>query len=450
MKRMLVLVLALLGWCAAASAETTLWPASDPETGLWGYIDAQGAWGIEPRYERAYHFHGGCAIVDMTEHAHANTPSQGVIDETGAFLLEPEYLVDDVVCWDEGAIYLVWRREDEEFRMGWFSIPNRYFSGLNWTECYVWCDTPYILVSDEYALNGLAERATGKVVVPLEYSSTGLYDWGIDQGFVVADRKGPAGCELIEIGKGVVSLPEGVYVDYGAEVSEGMVPYYTEEGLWGYLNTAGDIVIEVQFDWVSSFVDGYAQVGFLEDDEISAIINRLGQVVISGIKDHGYDGYQGMIDGALWIDWSEDFWCLVEPDGTVRCHHAYPEGMYSEWLYEVADDGPLWLCYTIGDGSCRYGLMARSGEMIVEPCWMLSGDRLSNDAYGWQAVALEGKWGYVDAYGEVVIPYQYAYAEHFDGALALVQDADGSNIYITRAGEVVYQWTEAPAPQTGD
>ena len=67
---LLCLVLALVSLSALAAdadTETSLWPAYDPNTGLWGYIREDGEWGIAPQWERAYHFHGGCAIVDTMD-----------------------------------------------------------------------------------------------------------------------------------------------------------------------------------------------------------------------------------------------------------------------------------------------------------------------------------------------------------------------------------------------
>ena len=110
---LICLVMALVSLSApmaAADPETTLWPAYDPETGLWGYIDEQGAWGIAPQWERAYHFHGGCAIVDTKDvPSWQGESTQGIIDETGVYLLEPAYSIDDaldgVLCHAGYALY---------------------------------------------------------------------------------------------------------------------------------------------------------------------------------------------------------------------------------------------------------------------------------------------------------------------------------------------------------
>ena len=439
----LMLVLALVSLSALAlgeDTETTLWPAYDPITGLWGYITEDGAWGIEPQYTEAYHFHDGCAIVDMGEHVYARTPTQGIIDETGAFLLEPEYRVycEHDFTYAAGEIFFVM---DDEGRMGWFNIPNRYFSGLHWTECYAVSDTPYIQINMDYSVSGLADRATGEVVVPMIYSYTTLSDYGSESGFIVAERADSDGCELIEIGVGPVALPEGVYLDYAVGVVDsGLVTFCTEDDLQGYLNTSGEIVIDAQFWAAGEFRDGYAQVTLL--DGTQAVIDRTGSVVLTGEMN-----YLGVVDGALFVEWPDDTWGLVETDGTVRCRHTLPEDVFMvSWLYEFSGEGPLWVEYSLGDDEYLWGLMSREGELLGEPRWSWVSSRAGEE---WLAVCeggswvwsdYEGAWGYVDAWGNTVLPFTYKWAEPFDGPLAYVRFDESTEGYINRSGQVVYSW----------
>lgn len=115
---------------ADADTETSLRPACDPETGLWGYFNARGEWSIVPRYAWAYHFHDGCAIVNADDQGVDGNPcTEDVIDENGEFLLPPEYILfdfcDDIDGVDE--VYFVMGAGEEDAVMGWFNIPNRFF-----------------------------------------------------------------------------------------------------------------------------------------------------------------------------------------------------------------------------------------------------------------------------------------------------------------------------------
>ena len=448
MKKLLILLLALLAMTAFASAEEpALWPARDDATGLWGYIDETGAWAIEPQFGRAYHFHGGCAIVDTQDVPDwEGECTQGIIDETGAYLLEPEYNIDDACCYDgAGLLYFVERENaDGEWQSGWFNIPNRYFSGLHWTECYATQDTPSVLVNDDYGISGLADRATGELVLPMAYTYTGLYDWAIEDGYVVAKRdEGP--CELVELGVGTVALPEGVEIDYGEGVSDGLLPFLDENGLYGYLNTAGEIVIPAQYDYAHAFRDGYAEVGLLDEVGTHAVIDRQGQIILTGISNPWSYGYHGVVAGALFVEWEGGDWGLVEMDGTIRCRHALPEGASDVWLREFSADGPVWVEYALADDEYAYALLSREGE-LGEPRWTWvsgGGDLLavSEDGVGGWSY-FEGTFGYVDAFGNEVLPAIYAWAEPFEGALARVRLDEDTVAWIDRSGAIVRQWTE--------
>ncbi len=142
MKKLLALFTVILGLVSpsalTADAETapTLWPACDPATGLWGYITADGAWGIAPQYTGAGHFHDGCAIVSVGEPedpALYYLEDAGIIDETGAFLLEPEYRIYDFCDENAGDIYFVdGEGPDEEYLWALMSREGEMLTEPRW------------------------------------------------------------------------------------------------------------------------------------------------------------------------------------------------------------------------------------------------------------------------------------------------------------------------------
>ena len=436
MKKLLMLVLALLAAVTLAAAEEpTLWPACDDETGLWGYIDETGAWAIAPQYKQAYRFSGGCAIVGMGEDPDSRPPREGIIDATGAFLLPPEYIVYDDFAED---VFFVMDTSGEEAVMGWFYIPDRFFTGLHWYECVAYSDGPYVCV-DDGKVAGLADRATGEIVLPLEYTRTGLYEGTAEDGFIVAERDDTGECELIEIGVGPVELPEGAVIDYGEGVSEGLIPFEMD-GKCGYLNTAGEIVIPAQYRYAIGFNDGYAEVGLWEAEDTAAIIDRAGNVVMTIIGDRWETGYYGMVGDAMWIGYSDDEWGLVRPDGTELCRFSEPES-WLVWLHAPTEDGPIWVSEELGDGEYAWRLLSRED-------WTLS-ERIGRDYWVEGAPAdphpvesVPGVWNYLDMYGEPVISdVQAERAFPFDGALARVRFSETEEGYINHAGQTVAAWT---------
>lgn len=436
MKKLLMLVLALLAMVTLAAAEEpTLWPACDEETGLWGYIDETGAWAIAPQYKQAYRFSGGCAIVGMGEDPDSRPPREGIIDATGAFVLPPEYFVYADFAED---VFFVMDTSGDEAMMGWFYIPDRFFTGIHWKECVAYSDGPYVCV-DDWEVQGLADRATGEIVLPMEYTRTGLYENTAEDGFIVAERDDTGECELIEIGVGPVELPEGAVIDYGEGVSEGLIPFEMD-GKCGYLNTAGEIVIPAQYRYAIGFNDGYAEVGLWEAEDTAAIIDRAGNVVMTIIGDRWETGYYGMVGDAMWIGYSDDEWGLVRPDGTELCRFSEPES-WLVWLHAPTEDGPIWVSEELGDGEYAWRLLSREDWTLSEP--------IGRDYWVEGAPAdpqpvevAPGLWRYVDAYGETVIgDVTCMYALPFEGALARVAFNECSEGYISRAGEVVCRWT---------
>lgn len=436
MKKLLMFVLALLAMVTLAAAEEpTLWPAYDEATRLWGYIDETGAWAIAPQYKQAYRFSGGCAIVGMGEDPDSRPPREGIIDATGAFLLPPEYFVHDDFAED---VFFVMDTSGDEAMMGWFYIPDRFFTGIHWYECVAYSDGPYVCV-DDWEVQGLADRATGEIVLPLEYTRTGLYENTAEDGFIVAERDDTGECELIEIGVGPVELPEGAVISYGEGVSEGLIPFEMD-GKCGYLNTAGEIVIPAQYRYAIGFNDGYAEVGLWEAEDTAAIIDRAGNVVMTITGDRWETGYYGMVGDAMWIGYSDDEWGLVRPDGTELCRFSEPES-WLVWLHAPTEDGPIWVSEELGDGEYAWRLLSREDWTLSEP--------IGRDYWVEGAPAdpqpvevAPGLWRYVDAYGETVIgDVTCMYALPFEGALARVAFNECSEGYISRAGEVVCRWT---------
>lgn len=439
MKKLLTILLLLLCLCAAAGAEEpTLWPAYDAETQLWGYIDETGAWAITPQYHQAYPFYSGCAVVDMAEEPHTRPPMQGLIDTTGAFLLPPEYYVYD----EAGDTFFVMGFDEaDEAIMGWYYAPTGFFTGLRWYACIAYSDGPYVKVDggEPDRLCGLADRRTGEIVLPLEYSVTGLYDGTVEDGFVIAERADTGECELIELGVGAVALPEGAVIDYGEPVSEGLI-VFEMDGKWGYLNTAGEIVIPAQYRYAESFQNGYANVGTWDAEDATAVIDRDGHVFLTITGDAWDVGACGMVGDMLRIHWSQDEWGLVRPDGTELCRFSAPEAWCVD-LYAPTPDGPIWVAESVGDGDYEWRLLSRED-------WTLHSTGWKDYWVGGAPASLQpvevspGTWSYVDAYGETVISGVngiYAYA--FRGALARVTISECSEGYISREGELVFSWT---------
>lgn len=430
---LLTLVLALLSASALAAdadTETALWPACDPVTGLWGYITEDGAWGIAPQYRHAYDFMNGYAEVGMNDHYTAG----GIIDETGAYIFAPEYYVGRGTIgydtWMYNGVYIL----EKDDLWGWFDTESGYISGLCWTSVDSIDDSPYVLarVGDRATF---VNRATGERLLPLmDMDSFGFWEdramlWiGDEEQFIMIGLDGRE-----------IQLPEGLEAEDYA-FSEGLLVVEDENGLYGYVDLNGQLVIAPQYTDAWGFNHGYAVVNE------SLLIDREGCVISEDV--HNVCG--PWADNGIAVE-REGCWAVLNSDGTERFRielKPYEYGRCVRTYEPLVEGGPWWVEYRYPAVCSDFGLMTAEGEWIRqadtgEDGLALADELFSDDPMGWHAAWCDGKWGYIDGAGNTILPFIYEEAGHFDGALARVRFDESTEGYVNRAGETVYQWPSA-------
>lgn len=94
----------------------------------------------------------------------------------------------------------------------------------------------------------------------------------------------------------------------------------------------------------------------------------------------------------------------------------------AEFLYSVKKDG-------------KYGYINQTGQMIIEPQY----ESAAAFSEGLALVRVLGKYGYADMMGNLVIPFQYTLAASFSEGLARVQTtADAKMGYIDSTGKMAF------------
>lgn len=437
---LICLIMALVSPSALATdadTEPSLWPAYDPVTGLWGYIDAQGDWGIAPQYGYAGHFHSGCAVAGDASPG-TGVEAQGIIDENGEFLLVPEYLIYDHCSNEDNVAYGV----TEVFllskggKKGWFNVEYRYFSGTKWDYAWTQLGWPVMCVGQGH-LHGYLDRAMGDVIVPIE--TCGRRPDEYSDGYFTVTFDGAEHAVLLDMQGREVVFPEGVHAEAESVMRCGLVAVENEDGLMGYADAQGNIVIEPQYRFVMDFDGGFADV--IHPESGFLLIDSEGRVAYESDADWSF---HGVVDGSAFIHPVLGDPFLLNADGTVRMTAEMPAFAYAAWYQEPLVAGaPIRLQAGVVGNS--YWCFVDENGQPVSKWW----DRpamfgwLCLDSLGWQAVTkVSGipAWGYVDAWGKVVIPYQFHAAEDFLGALARVKLDASTEAYINRSGEVVYQW----------
>lgn len=208
------------------------------ETGKWGYIDVNGAEVIPAVYDNGFHFYNGLA----------NVTKEGVdsfIDLTGALAFEGNALGFD--------------------------------------------DSYYLtLLSDDNGKWGVLDR-TGKIVVPIEYDDICIYD---DVIIWVNNRAEQISGYFDKDGNVVIPLRH-TNGGYSSKPAEGLIGL-EKNNKWGYVDYAGNVVIDFEYDAVGSFSAGFAPV---QKDGIWGYIDKSGHE----ISEFQYDDAQCFSGGFAWV-----------------------------------------------------------------------------------------------------------------------------------------------------
>lgn len=447
MKKLLCGLLCLLMLLGCALAEGYLYAAKG-DNGLWGHIDEAGNWVIPPKFDDASDFRGNYAWIQQGDR-------EGFANRDGEIVL----LLDEDVYVDSGydgfyyggretGIWLIEGKTEfgAEWVDGFFDVQSGVYSGLKWQQVRIWCsDSRLIPVADENWKWGYVSRDTGEMVIPAKYDSDNMgsnfYD-GYAVVTVCDDDYNIVQTLLIDETGKEYPLPEGINAaNCDTVISGGLFEVVDENGLYGYCNTSGEVVIEPQFAYTFEFADGYAEVELT--DGTCGVIDRTGNVVMRTTDTH----YAHVRHG-----------CYVLPTG----EHSFT--MYSvagEELFTLQGENIVRLWTPEENGLCMYvvekgrqrrcGWVNMQGEIISEAKWNFP-DYDQTGVYfpsGLQAVYdIDGTRlaGYLDESGELAIPLQFSFVTQFYGELAyvgMVQD-DGTTQYgyINQQGEWVYSWTE--------
>ena len=167
-----------------------------------------------------------------------------------------------------------------------------------------------------------------------------------------------------------------------------------KNGQWGLLDKEGRLLFEVEYQNPVYYYEEYQLAIIHEMDPETGmakygLINSKGETIIKPI----YDGLEGITEDRLF------YWdCSLE----------------------------------------KWGILDLDGNMITPPLYSGRGSRAFSNGYA--EVYQDDLGGYIDIYGNTVIPFEYAYVGIFDGNYALVQkDIDGKYGIIDKNGEYVVE-----------
>lgn len=244
----------------------------------------------------------------------------------------------------------------------------------------------------------------GEMVIPPQFVYAGQFVQGLanvglpnpdaDQPFVVAyiDRRGTL-------------MFNGARFAAAEPFSEGLAAVSVDGKRYGYINRAGQFVIEPQFAYAEPFSEGVAAV---QIGEQFGYIDASGQVVIAAQYEFAKPFSEGLAVITLnrktgYIDHQGKV--MIEPQFDYG--HDFKEGRA---LVALA-------------GQEHY--IDSSGQFLAADLTFTEGQDFSQ---GLAAVKLDERFGYLNLEGELVIPPTFTYAGVFDRDIALAQTDDVQGI----------------------
>lgn len=239
---------------------------------------------------------------------------------------------------------------------------------------------------------------------------------------------------------------------------------YDFRGKYGYVDRKGNVVIEPQFDDARSFSEGLA---WAEKDGKTGYIDKTGEFVID------LDGKEGenFSEGLAAVKNMDNKYGFIDKNGHQVIEFKYDEACsFSDGIARVRKGEKLDCIDNKGNTVIKFdyvwinefheGLafvwidddhprcIDKKGNIVIEEL----PDRLrwSRDlrfSEGLACVDIDGKYGYIDKTGKIVIEPQFSRAENFSNGLALFSDGKGGLGYIDKKGKVVikpkYEWAKS-------
>jgi WG containing repeat len=165
-------------------------------------------------------------------------------------------------------------------------------------------------------------------------------------------------------------------------------------GKWGYIDKAGNMVIEPQFDCAWNHSEGLAPVNIGRQ---LGYIDRKGNMVIE----------------PKFAYWSR------EPFPKDKQHYDHDIYFYDGYA-RILKDG-------------NYGFIDSDGNIAIEPVF----DQAMHFSDGLAAVLIDGKWGFIDTTGRLAIEAQFSGVAPFSEGLALFWNEDGIGFIDTNGNIVI-------------
>ena len=372
---------------------------------LYGFIDEDGNFKIDPIFEECADFSSGLCNVRIGD-------AWGYINAHGEFVALPQYKYEKkfnqttevTVVEDNEGKYLINKKNEVLKR----------FSADCWIGSFSENGLAAYVAHDENGDAGWGEirgeygfiNQKGEVVIEPQYDYVEDFS---ENGLALAKKNNKYG--YINA-KNEVVIP--FEYEYANSMRKNMPTLVCENDLYGYIDEQGKYLIEPAYTDASNFQYGIAVVEF-EDGNWGAI-DEAGKVLFkkefSYLEDFTEDYYTGAGDG------DDETVYLIDKDGNILRNMTNENVLYNtdydENVEKVFVDDKTCLYVEYGEDwyENKYGFISPDGKTLISAKYddgknFTYVDEANRDGMEYAAVAIDGKWGFIDLNGKTVVPFHY-------------------------------------------
>ena len=235
-----------------------------------------------------------------------------------------------------------------------------------------------------------------------------------------------------------------MYNALGASFHDGLLPVFSENRGYGYVDIDSNEVIECKYCEISDFENGKAKVrldceyGYINTKGCMLVHKDGKEIAIPNKYDWAYDyksGYcivqKGKLFGAIDVYMNEIIPCSLKTKEEVERTYLKIK-LHSQFFSEYEETYKELFPPIRFDENNLFGFKSANGDLLFPPVL-----RVGDFVEGMAKINVMGEYGYINEKLELIIPPQYNNAEDFSEGLALVKKVGECHKFINKLGEVV-------------
>lgn len=330
------------------------------------------------------------------------------IDRSGKVIIDPEFMVTYVTGFHEGLCFV----KNENSKLGFVDKQGRLVISFQFSDGTDFKDGLAGVLQNNMC--GYIDTK-GKLVIPLKYDQVTTFrdGWGSVKRNGAFTYVSSDGKELGQWFGGAETFSEGMAA---------VAPVPAENGgtidalRWGFIDTAGKMVVAPQYDKTEPFSDGLAAV---QSGSKWGYIDKTGRMLVQP----QFDAAGPFAEGLAQIQVANKMG-YIDATGKIAIEPRFELDTQQEDPDEKIEmtgkfvDGLACVRFAVGpEANAGWGFIDKTGKFVIPPRY----EKADMFSEGLAAVQQNGKWGFIDTNGKMVVPAKYDAVNSFSEGIATVQ-----------------------------